>query len=546
MIHDYLIKNGWILDGSGNPWYRAALAIQGQRIVFIGNSSSTQAKRVIDAAGLIVAPGFIDIHQHSEIHLLIHPQAESLLKQGITTVLCGNCGWSAAPISEHNRGLVHSPWWPHEISPTWRTFDQFFKIYETLGLAVNVANLVGHGWIRGAVMGWEARPPLPAELEEMKTLTAQAMEDGVFGLSTGLSYPPGCWSEPPEVIELCKIVAKYGGFYVTHDRGGEWPQGKQEAIQCAKDAALPLHISHIETHLGSWGRQKEALNLVQRARLKGMDVTFDVCTTRYGGGWLLSSLLPFWAYEGGAPKILARLQDSTTRKKIVTDLRLKPPDFWRDIILLGSYVHPQIIGMNLAEIAELWNLPPWTAAINILIDEGTQLVEVDCAMKGHAPSDLEETITQPTCMPITDSWLPTSLGVIGRHAPHPRGYGGFTIVFRKWVRGETRNTMPEEPGAQILTLTDAVRKMTSLPAQRMGLHDRGLLKEGNIADVILFNPQTLTDKAPYPNAENRRPHLYSEGVRYLFVNGNLVLDRGECLPVLSGKVLRGPGYCLAR
>jgi N-acyl-D-aspartate/D-glutamate deacylase len=163
---------------------------------------------------------------------------------GQQLLLCGNCGWSAAPISEHNRGLVHSPWWPQEISPTWRTFDQFFKIYEAQGLAVNVANLVGHGWIRGAVMGWEARPPLPAELEEMKTLTAQAMEDGVFGLSTGLSYPPGCWSEPPEVIELCKIVAKYGGFYVTHDRGGEWPRQTRSHSMCERCCTSPTYLSY--------------------------------------------------------------------------------------------------------------------------------------------------------------------------------------------------------------------------------------------------------------------------------------------------------------
>jgi len=544
MVYDYLMINGRIVDGTGNPWYKAALAIQGHRIAAIGNIASTQADQVIDAAGLVVAPGFIDIHQHSEIHLVIHPQAESLLKQGITTVLCGNCGWSAAPISEHNCELVYSPWWPHEIAPTWRTFNQFFKIYEEQGIAVNIANLVGHGWIRGAVMGWKARPSVPSELEEMKTLTIQAMEDGAFGLSTGLSYPPGCWSETHEVVELCKIVARYGGFYATHDRGGKWPQGKQEALQCAEDASLPVHISHIETHSGSWGRQTEALNLVQNARRKSIDVTFDVCTTAYGGSWLLSSLLPFWTYEGGAPQILARLQDSKTRARIVTNLCQKPPEFWNNIILLGSYVHPEIIGMNLAEIAEFWDLPPWTAAINLLIDEGLRLVEVDCAMKGHVPPDLEETIAQPTCMPITDSWLPASSGIISRHAPHPRGYGGLTIVFRKWVRGETLKTIPEEPGAQILTLTDAVRKMTSLPAQRMGLHDRGLLKEGNVADIVLFNPQTLSDRAPYPNAKNRRPHLYSEGVHYLFVNGNLVLNQGECLPVLPGKILRSPGYYL--
>lgn len=542
MVFDVIVSNGRVVDGTGSPWFRADVAIRGGKIAKVGQCTVDQADRVIDAEGFVVSPGFIDIHQHGEIHLVINPNAEALIRQGITTMVGGNCGWSAAPITQRNKRLVHSPWWPREVKPTWETFNDFFKIYERQGVAVNVANLVGHGWIRSAVLGWEARLPTDDELDAMKAHTAQAMEDGVFGLSTGLTYPPGCWSNTHEVIELCRIVAQYGGFYATHDRGPPWPEGKAEALEIGRTAAIPTQISHIETHVGDWGKQLEALKMVEAARARGQDVTYDVCTTIYGGGWLVASIMPSWACEGGAPKMLERVSDPTTREKMRRDkLRVGEPQ-WEHIIILWSRTHPEIMGMTVNEIALTWDKDPWDVSFDLLRDEGLDLVEVDTATKGHTERDLELTFKQPSCMPNTDSWFYAPYGLLSRRSPHPRGYGGFPIVLRKWVRGETRPDMPEEVGVRLVTLEDAIRKMTSLPAQRLGLTDRGLITEEMWADIVVFDADRVSDQAPYPRKGNRKPHMYPEGVPYVFVNGTLVIDKGEHTNSLPGRVLRGPGY----
>ena len=497
---------------------------------------------MIDAEGLVVTPGFIDIHQHGEVHMVINPNAEGLVRQGITTIVGGNCGWSAAPITRKNRHLVHSPWWPKEIKPEWGTFEEFFKIYEKQGVAINVANLVGHGWVRGAVMGWEARLATEDELEEMKAHVVKAMEDGVFGFSSGLTYPPGCFSDTNEVVELCKVAAKYGGIYSTHDRGGPWPKGKAEAIEIGEKAAIPVQIAHIETHRGEFGKQEEVLTMVEEARARGVDVTYDVCTTMYGGGWFVASVMPAWSYEGGAPKMLERVGDPDTREKMKNDILSRREPQWDSIIILWLRAHPEFIGMNVAEIAETWGKDPWDASYDLLRDEGLDLSEVDTATKGHDAKDLETTFRQHACMPNTDSWFAAPYGFLGKRAPHPRGYGGFTIVLRKWVRGETRPDMPEEVGSKIVTLEEAIKKMTSLPAQRLGLKDRGLLREGMWADIVVFDADKVTDKAPYPGPANRKPHIYPEGMPYIIVNGTVVIDQGEHTGSLPGKVLRGPGY----
>ncbi len=540
MDFDIIIRNGRVIDGTGNPWVKEDLAIRGGKIAKIGDCSSDGAKHVIDAKGFVVTPGFIDIHQHGEIFVLIDPNCDSLVRQGVTTFLGGQCGWSAAPISEKNRHLVYSPWWPKEISPSWETFDEFFKVYEAQGAAVNVANLVGHGWVRGAVMGWEARPPTTLELKEMKNHVARAMKDGVFGFSAGLTYPPGCWADPNEVIELAKVAAEYGGLYATHCRGGEWSDAKGEAIQTGETAAIPVQISHIETHSGEWGRQEDILSLVEEARDRGVDITYDVCTTLYGGGWLVAQL-PIWAYEGGAPKILERVNDSETRQKMRNDM-MKSEHDWEGIFILWTRAHPEFIGMTIPEIAETWGKDPFDTVFDLLKDEGLDLPEVDSAMRGHVHKDLELTFAKPFAMPITDSWFYAPYGFLGERAPHPRGYGGFPIVFRKWVRGENNPEMPEEPGTKIVTLEEAVRKMTSLPANRLKLYDRGILRQGMCADVVVFDPDGISEKAPYPGAQNRKPHVYPAGIPYVIVNGTIVINNGEHTGDLPGKVLRGPGY----
>jgi len=540
MNFDIIIRNGRVIDGTGNPWIKEDVAISDGRIAKFGCCSADSARQEIEAEGLAVCPGFIDIHQHGEISVLINPECDSLIRQGVTTFLGGQCGWSAAPISEKNRHLVHSPWWPKEVEPSWETFDEFFNVYESQGVAVNVANLVGHGWVRSAVMGWEARPPTEREMEQMKTHVERAMKDGAFGFSSGLTYPPGCWADADEVNELAAVAGEYGGMYATHCRGGEWSDAKGEAIRTGRMAGVPVQISHIETHEGEWGHQEDVLSLVEQARNEGIDITYDVCTTLYGGGWL-ATYLPSWAYEGGTLEMLSRVQDPGARDRMRKDIMAHEHE-WEGIIVLWTRAHPEFMGMNVAEISEKWNRDPIDTLFDLLKDEGPDLAEIECAMKGHVHEELEYTFAKPFAMPISDSWFYTPTGFLGKRAPHPRGYGGFPLVFRKWVRGDDNPDMPEEPGRKLATLEEAVRKMTSLPANRLKLRDRGILREGMCADIVVFDPADVSEKAVYPGAKNRKPHAYPTGIPYVLVNGTVVIDNGEHTGALPGKVLRGPGY----
>lgn len=282
--------------------------------------------------------------------------------------------------------------------------------------------------------------------------------------------------------------------------------------------------------------------MMDGARARGVDITFDVCTTLYGGGWLVAQL-PAWAYEGGAPKILERVSEPEMREKMRNEMRDRE---WDGVIILWTRAHPEVMGMNLAEIAEKWGKDPIDTVFDLLKDEGLDLHEIDTASRGHIHEELEQTFMHPFCMPNTDSWFYAPYGFLGKRAPHPRGYGGFPIIFRKWVRGEDNPDMPEERGRKIITLEEAVRKMTSLPANRLGIKDRGLLRAGMWADIVVLDPDKAGEKAPYPGPKNRKPHIYPEGIPYVIVNGTMVIDKGEHTGALPGKVLRGPAYKACR
>lgn len=539
MLFDAIIRKGRIVDGTGNPWFRADVAIRDRRIAKVGRCATDEADEIIDAEGLIVCPGFIDIHNHSEIHLIVNPNAASMVTQGITTLVVGNCGFSSAPVTSKNRDLVYSPWWSKEVKPTWNTLAEYFSILEKQGISVNVASLVGHGFVRGAIMGWEARLPAEEELEQMKELVAEAMKDGAVGLSSGLTYPPGVWSDTHELVELCKVVATYGGFYATHDRGTPYMKAKFEAIEIGEKAGCPVQISHIETHTGSFGQQDAVLTLVEEARQKGADVTFDVCTTIYGCGYFIGLVIPPWGLEGGAPRILERVSDPATRTKMRESMeKSRRQPAWDNIIVHRQRSHPEFSGKTVARIAKEWGKDPWDASYDMLKDDELDCVEIFAAVKGHDDDDLRKAIAHPFAMPNTDSWLEAPYGLLARGTTHPRAYGGFTIVFRKWVRGITRPDMPEEIGVKILTVEDTVRKMTSLPAQRLGLQDRGLIREGMYADIVVFDEKKIADKANYFG----NTMVYSEGVNYVFVNGGIVIEKGEHIGSLPGKVMRGPVY----
>ena len=550
MTYDVLIKGGLIVDGTGNPWFKGDVAIKNGRIVDIGKIRGENVERTIDARGMVVSPGFIDIHTHSEVSLLVNPRAESTVRQGVTTVCVGNCGLSPYPVNESTKDELCrylSSFYPlREVD--WRSTRDFLGKLERQGVSCNVAALVGHGSIRIAVMGFEDREPTAPELREMKDLVSEAMDEGVFGMSTGLGYAPGFFSKTDELIELAKVVSKKGGFYATHTRsiGVTYEEGVAEAITIGREARIPVQISHIESHYPNWGRTKAVLKMIDEARAQGIDVTCDIPPYLYNLT-VITTLLPRWVQEGGLTKLIDRLKDRSIREEVKREI-LKETDkrrsntmtalaidgYWSKIRLASGDRNPQLIGLSIAEIAEKWNVSPYDAVFDLLIEEGKQLFIIG---ETHYEEDMRLVLKHPTSMVETDERARAPYGPLAKGRPHPRAYGTFPLLFRKYVRGETRPELPEERGYKLLTLEEAVKKVTSLPAQRLGLQDRGVIRKGMYADITVFDPIKVADRATY-----KEPHLYPVGIRYVLVNGEIVVEDGEHTGNLPGTVLKGPSY----
>ena len=519
--YDVLIKNGRVLDGTGNPWYYADVGIVGDSIKAIGHLRDTEANKVIDVEGMVVAPGFIDIHSHSDVNLLVDPNAQSKIRQGVTTEVVGNCGGSAAPMNQsvkdykekYGRRMV-----PDEFKYDWTSMGDYIKKVEKQGVALNVAAHVGHGTVRQNVMGHEDRKPTPEELEAMKKLVAQAMEDGARGMSTGLIYPPSVYAETEEIIELAKIVAKYDGVYASHIRGeGETLlKAIEEAARVGKESGCPVQIAHFKSSgKPYWGRSKQALELVEKYRNEGVDITFDQYPY-IASSTGLTALLPHWAHDGGAEKMLERLKDPYTRRKMQEEQRLNYD--WTDIMVVYAQNNPQYNGKNIQEISEVMGKDPWNTLCSLLIMEDTV---VPAVMFGMDEEDVRRIMQAPFGMIGSDGSAVSPEGVLGKGRPHPRFYGTFVRVIGHYVR------------EGVISLQEAVRKMTSAPAQRLGLKDRGLLIEGYKADIVVFDPETVKDEATFTD-----PHRYASGVPYVLVNGELVVEKGEHTGKLPGVVLR--------
>jgi len=546
MVYDVLVKNSRLIDGAGNPWFKADVAIEGERIAKVGRLASAEAGRVIDASGHIVCPGFIDIHNHSDTTILIYPGCESMIMQGVTTLVLGQCGSSAAPIVDIDRQLGPIP---AGVTPNWRSFDEYLRSIEKHGVSANIASLVGHSTVRRGVMGMEARLATESELDDMKALVAESMEGGAFGISTGLGYTPGSWSDTNEIIELCKVVAKYGGYYATHIRWQGWKErlAVKEAIEIGKKAGIPVQISHMETHYPEYGKEKWYLRMIEEARAEGHDITTDIPPYLWGATGL-RTMIPEKYHEGGQEKMAKRLRDPQIRKQILNDVdeevRIMPPrslgaDGEWDKLVVTRSENKEFLGKTFAEIAKMRGQEPWDMVFDLLIQRGPQ----GLIGQYHFEDDIRILVKHHLSMIESDGSAVAPYGPLGKGVshPHPRCYGVFPMTFRKYVRGETRDEMPQELGAKILTWEEAVRKMTSLPAQRLGLSDRGLVKAGMRADLAVFNPKTITDKATYVD-----PHQYAEGILYVLVNGQIVVDDGEHTGALPGKALRGPGCTASR
>jgi len=534
--YDLIIMNGRIVDGTGNPWFYGDVAIRGDRIVKVGRISFGRAVRRIDARGLIVAPGFIDMLGQSELNLLIDPRAESKVFQGITTEITGE-GSSAAPLNEYIVKESESFFKHFKITADWRTLAEYFSRLERSHMAINLATYVGATQIRQYVLRDENRAPTAAELDEMRKLVAQAMEDGAVGLSTSLVYAPAFYAKTEELIELAKVAARYGGVYASHIRNesNSIMTALDEAIRIGTEANIPVEIFHLKmAGKPNWGKMRDVISRIEAARARGLDITADQYPY-VAGATSLGANVPPWAHEGGTARFLERLKDPATRAKLKTEMRA-PSSNWENFylgagggegILISSVLNRELAryeGKRLNEVAKLMGKNDEIDALfDLLIDDNAQTGMVVFLMN---EDDVKLALKQPWVSIGVDHGAVALSGPLAEGRAHPRGYGSFPRILGRYVRDE-----------RILSLEDAIRKMTSLAANRVNLIDRGLLKQGYFADVVVFDPRQVGDVATFED-----PNRLSTGMRYVIVNGAMVVFAGKQTNALPGKPLRGPGY----
>jgi len=520
-VLDILIKNGQIIDGTGKVSYPSDLGIKCGKIEGIGKIEN-EAHRIIDATGLSISPGFIDIHSHSDMFLMVNPMAESKIRQGVTTEVIGNCGNSAAPLSKENLSLIkarNSIVTP-DLEWNWLSMADYLNLFHKQGSAVNIVPLIGHGTVRGSIMGYENRTPVFEEMEAMKTMVRQAMEDGAAGMSSGLIYAPSYYAKTDELIELAKVVAEYGGIYASHIRG----EGKtllaavKEAIAIGEAAGIAVQLSHHKA-LGkeNWGKVRESLALIEKARSRGLDVTADQYPyTASSNG--LSAVLPDWVHEGNNNDLLGRLAGFATRKRIIKEISFRD-GYWESTFVSSCPYREEYEGLSLKEIADSRHTDVSQSFLDILLESGANIGIVSFAM---SEEDVKTVMQHPMVMVGSDGESLATYGSLSRGKPHPRNYGTFPRVLGKYSREE-----------DVISLEEAVRKMTSLPAEKFGLSRRGVIKEGNIADLVIFNPEIIRDQSTFQN-----PHQYPIGIDYVFVDGEVVIDNGNHTKKLIGRALR--------
>lgn len=533
--YDFVILHGRIIDGTGSPWYAGGLGIRDGKIAAIGRLEGAAAARTFDARGLVVAPGFIDMLGQSEDTILVDPRLPSKIFQGITTEISGE-GGSAAPL---NDAIVQADRLRYEhfgIEPDWGSFREYFARLEARGIGINFASYVGATQVRRMVLGDGDRDPTAEELSAMRTLVREAMRDGAVGLSTSLQYPPAPYASTEELIALASEAAKLGGIYATHLRseGNAVLEAIDEAGRIGREAGIPVEIWHLKAAGESnWGRMPDIVARIETWRKKGVDMTAD--TYAYTA-WFnsFSAFIPPWAHDGGDAKLLERLKDPAMRTRIREDMETPSTEWdneWREVpgpeAVVISVVHnPELRplqGKTLAEVARLWKKDPMDALFDLLIQDNAL---TDVAVFGMSEEDVSLALAQPWVSVCNDSQGTSPEGLLGGEHPHPRAYGTFPRILRKYVREE-----------KTLRLEEAIRKFTALPAQRMQLADRGVLKAGMWADIVVFDPETVTDRATFEN-----PKQLSEGMELVLVNGVPVIDGGKATGALPGKVLRGPAY----
>lgn len=520
-MFDIIIRGGQVFDGSGAPPMRVDIGIKGDRIEAVRELETAAAVEVIDATGLAVAPGFIDMHSHSDFPLLVNPQAESKIRQGVTTEVIGNCGASAAPVTEERLDLLkeQTDLESLELEWDWLSMGDYLARLQRQGIALNVVPLIGHGTIRAAVMGFDDRAPTPVELTAMKELITQAMEEGAWGLSTGLIYAPSFYADTEELIELSKVVAECNGIYSSHIRGeGETLlDAVSEAIRIGEEAQIAVQLSHHKaTGRKNWGKVTRSLELIDRARAKGLDITADQYPYIAASNALAASL-PGWMHVDGKVGLLKRLRDPAVRQRLRQEM-VKPDGYWNEIQIAYCKTNKNYEGMRLQEVADLRGNNPYDTVFDLLVAEEASVGIVNFAM---SETDVRLVMKHAAVMIGSDGSALAVYGVLHRGKPHPRSYGTFPRVLGKYAREE-----------KILTMEEAIRKMTALPAAKLRLKDRGRIAEEMGADIVIFDPRTVRDNADYID-----PHRYPEGIEYVLVNGAIVIARGKHTNELAGRVL---------
>ena len=532
---DIVITNGHIIDGTGSPWYSGDLGIWDGKIVAIGNLAAAPRKRTIDARGMVVAPGFIDMLGQSELTILVDPRLPSKIFQGITTEITGE-GGSAAPLNDAMIQADRSSYEYLKITPDWRTLRQYFARLEKQGMGINLATYIGATQVRRMVLGDADLQPTAQQLEQMKALVRDAMKDGAVGVSTSLEYAPAPYAKTEELIALAGEASKFGGIYATHMRneGDAVLTAIDETLRIGREAHIPVEIWHIKVAgKNNWGHMPDVVAKINSARSHGMDITAD--TYAYTA-WFnsMSAFIPPWAHDGGDAKLIDRLKDPATRARIRKDMLTPSKEWdneWQEIpgpeaVMIGVVQNPKLMpmqGKRLTEVAKIWNKDPMDALFDLLIDDNAF---TNVAVFGMSEPDVALALQQPWVAIDNDSSGTSPEGILGQEHPHPRAYGTFPRILRKYVREEKK-----------LTLEDAIRKFSALPAQRMRLADRGVLKAGMWADVVIFDPATVRDMADFEN-----PNQLSQGMEFVLVNGVPVIEQGKMTGALPGKVLRGSGY----
>ena len=533
--YDLLIRNGTIIDGSGSAGFRADLAIKGDRIERMEKLTGATAKRVIDATGKVVAPGFIDLLGQSENYLLIDPRAMSKVMQGVTTEVTGE-GESIAPVNERLIKEQEDFNRRYNLTIDWRTLEEYFMRLERQGSGVNFATFVGASQVRAYVIGFDNRAPSPAELEQMKELVASAMRDGALGLSTSLQYVPARFAQTDEIVELAKVARAHGGIYATHQRSeaNALDSSLEEVFEIARRAQIPVEIWHLKTaYKKNWGRMPEVLGKIQRARAAGLDITADIYPY-IAGSTSLSASLPPWVLEGGTEKMLERMRDMRVRQHLKKEIMTDSRD-WENIflgsggaegVLIGSVSNRQLESMQgkrLSQIAQEQGKDPLDALFDLIVADNGQTGAIYFMM---SEADMRAAMRSPFVSFCTDSGARATDGPLSAAKSHPRGWGSYPRILGRYVREQ-----------KILTLPQAIHKMTGAPARRVGLQQRGLLQQGFFADITIFDPQRVIDKATF-----EMPNQYPEGISHVITNGQISVDNGKRTSALAGRVLRGPGY----